>query len=361
MPIKNLNYVSKKLLAKKNVHAVFMKNGKLIVQVEVKESLDDLANHDIVPRTVDDVRTDVVVAKKVKTLNKFRPLIGGISCCESNIGAATLGCIVRDSTDGLLVGLTNNHAAGWLFDINYVWPVYGNTALSHIKMLQPSPFDGGVSADNIGSPKRAIATQFGPNGENYIDAAAINLNINAGHTDIRKISRGPFSFVNDRDEYPVGMTVYKMGRTTGLTVGTIVSNQAAIQVTTPYDDTALYYDQIYIESNESFGESGDSGSVVLIRSQGSWKIIGLFFAGTEDGLQTFANHIGNVSSLLQVEAWNGNIVLGDTVDYALVSGRCYKHKGPILTGVTHNLQHSYNTCAACKGNQYPGDKVRVVM
>lgn len=362
MPIKNTNFVND-ILKKANVHRTYMHKGKLIVCVTKKLPLADLKNQDVVPRYLPNgTRTDVIEAKtaEYKFNKKHRPLVGGISCCNSVFGSATLGAIVRDSTDGQIVGLTNNHAGGVLYDISYETPSYGNTALSHIHMLQPSPNDGGTIADDIGPPKRAVATQFGSSGTNYIDATIIDLSIGITRTDILKMGRGPFSFILDKTEYPPGTTVYKIGRTTGLTIGEIVATDVNVILNPGTADEAWYYDQIMIESDTPFISGGDSGSALLMKSQGIYKIIGLMYGGSSDDLIGMANHIHYVSSLLQIEAWNGNIVLDAYYPYVMVGGRCYKHIGQTLNVLTHEKQRTYTNCVACQGDAYPNKKIHMV-
>jgi len=356
MQIANMNSV----LRLANVTAVYKNKGKLIVQVTKKLPLSELKAKDVVPRYKDGLRTDVIERGVIKAFQRFRPLMGGISCVESNLGSGTLGGIVRDSLDGALVALTCNHCAGTLFDINYVWPVYGNTAISHINMRQPSYNDGGTTdADNIGNPKRAIATQFGDEGENYVDAAIITLAAGLMKTDIRNISRGPFEFLSSSLEYAPGTTAYKMGRTTELTQGTIISNEVAARVNSN-GDYADYYNQMMVESLTPFLQPGDSGSLILVQSAGIWKIIGLLFAGNEDGTQGFANHIGQIATDLQIEAWDGNIVSETEYPFIMAGGRCYQYVGTTIKTLTHPMQRNFSTCADCKAQVYPKKKLQVI-
>jgi hypothetical protein len=353
MPIENMNSVIK--LA--NVTAVHKQGSRLIVQVERKLPLVDLKNQDIVPQYVEGLKTDVVETGKIYhhvNANKYRPVIGGISCADSNIGAATLGAIVRDSTTGVLVGLTCCHAAGTLFDIDYEWPSYGNTALSHIKMLQPSPNDGGVIADSLGAPVRAVPLKIGGVGENIVDSACLTIPHNLSKTDIKDLYIGPFDFIKSKLDYAPGTIVYKYGRTSGLTQGTIVNTYVNLLVDLGGDDV-LYTGQIMMDLD---GGPGDSGSVVLTKDSGGWKILGLYFAGNDT--HSFANHILDVADLLQVEAWNGDVVVDGEYDYILVNGRCYQYKGPTLNPNSHVKQRDYTLCSACKGDSYPNFKTQVI-
>ena len=353
MPIENMNSVIKLV----NVNAVYKQNNnKIIVQVTKKMSLEDLENQDIIPRYINGIKTDVIEKGKIKhhNNNKYRPIIGGISCCDSNIGSATLGAIVRDSVTGALVGLTCNHCAGVLYDINYDTPYYGNTALSHIKMYQPSPNDGGILADSLGAPIRAIPLQLGSLGTNIVDAAIIEIPYNLSKTDIINLHLGPFPFITSKLDYTVGTSIWKMGRTTDLTQGTITNTNVNLIADLDGVDV-YYYGQIMADLE---GDSGDSGSVVLTKETGIWKILGLYFAGNET--QGFFSHILDVVDLLQIEAWNGNIVVDGEYPYLMSNGHCYKYKGYTLNPNSHIKQRDYDDCAECKSEAYPNSKVQVI-
>jgi hypothetical protein len=79
----------------------------------------------------------------------------------------------------------------------------------------------------------------------------------------------------------------KMGRTTGLTYGTVQSTNVTIKV--DFDgQTAVFTDQIYIKGNAGdFLQAGDSGSL-LVTKDGAHPV-GLLFAGGEGS--AFANPI----------------------------------------------------------------------
>jgi hypothetical protein len=364
MQTENMNSVKAQIIRQANVNVVYEKDGRLIAQVIKKLPLSELKDKDIVPRYAGGLRTNVIEKGEINYYNskKYLPVFGGISCIESNKGAGTLGVIVRDITTGNLVGLTCNHCVGTLFDINYDWPAYGNTALSHIEMLQPSYNDGGriANGDSLGAPVRAIATQFGTNGNNIVDAGIIEIPSNMAKTDIQNIYIGPFQFIEDKVSYGINETVWKNGRTTNLTTALIDSVSTNVMVSTGNDD-AYYNNQIMLDATSYPIQPGDSGAVILTKSQGIWKIIGLLFAGNATGDQVFVNHIVDVASLLQIEAWDGNISIADSSsDYILVNGRCYKYTGTTLRSISHITQRSYSVCANCKADSYPNKKVHMV-
>ena len=96
------------LLAKRNVVAcgvgyketegVMTDEICIVVSVEKKVPLAQLAEADMVPQTVDDVKTDVletglITAWQAPT-EKWHPAPGGVSIGHINITAGTLGCLV---------------------------------------------------------------------------------------------------------------------------------------------------------------------------------------------------------------------------------------------------------------------------
>jgi len=348
----------KQIIRKANVNVVYQKGDRLIVNVIKKLPLSDLKNQDIVPRIVDGLQTDVIEIGEITDFNykKYRPVMGGISCIESNKGSGTLGVIVKDATTGGLAGLTCNHCAGTLFDIEHTWPVYGNTALSHIKMYQPSPNDGGESIDSLGAPIRAIPTQYGDNGNNLVDAAIIEIPYDMAKTDIQNIHIGPFQFIEDKLGYEAGTEVWKNGRTTDFTQGSITATEVDAMVTSG-SDYAYYSDLIMMDLEAN---PGDSGSIIFVKSQGIWKIIGILTAGIFGSNVIFACNIVDVASLLQIEAWNGNIISPIEYPYIMARGRCYQYSGYNIAEATHDIQRNYTNCAACKADAYPNKKVHMV-
>jgi hypothetical protein len=223
-------------------------------------------------------------------------------------------------------------------------------------MFQPSPSDGGVGADSLGAPYRAIATQFGELGSNIIDAGIIRIPWSMAKTDIQNINQGPFQFIDNKLDYGVGTSVWKNGRTTDLTQGTIVSTSVDVYLTLPGESTGAYYtDQIMIEG---YSTGGDSGSVIVTKTSEGWKILGLLLGG--GGGYIYANHIIDVANLLEIEAWDGSIVVDAAENYILVNGRCYQYKGYSLKPESHDDQKGYDNCASCKVDAYPNAKVQVI-
>ena len=89
-----------------------------------------------------------------------------------------------------------------------------------------------------------------------------------------------------------GRTLGYRGKDTGAFVK---STDATIQVRYP-DGIALFKNQVRIKSDKKFSAGGMSGSCVS--GYRDDKVIGLLFAGSRNGQNTFLNRIGVVESKL---------------------------------------------------------------
>ncbi len=168
------------LLAKKNVVAcgVGYKETKgvmtdepcIVVSVEKKVPLAQLAEADIVPQMVDDVKTDVletglITAWQAPTA-RWRPALGGVSIGHINITAGTLGCLVWKG--GELFILSNNHV---LADTNL--------GKKGDPIIQPGKYDGGTLADQIATLEEFVPIDFGTSPTTCPTAKAVEQLLNA--------------------------------------------------------------------------------------------------------------------------------------------------------------------------------------
>ncbi len=144
------------LLAKQNVIgvAVGFKESEgvvtdqlaLIALVKEKKPMGELSSTDLVPQTVDGVRTDVYVVGDLRAQGiagdpkaRYRPNIpSGVSIGHTGITAGTLGTVVRDRNTGELMLLSNNHVFA-----------DSNDGRSGDAILQPAPLDGGNQPSDI--------------------------------------------------------------------------------------------------------------------------------------------------------------------------------------------------------------------
>lgn len=282
----------------------------VIVSVERKVPTAQLAPQDMVPRTLEEVKTDVVEVGKIKAWqpilpvesgprDKWRPAPGGVSIGHVDITAGTLGCLVtrgglsRPSGQGELFILSNNH-------------VLANTNRAHLgdPIIQPGRYDGGTPADEIGLLEAFIPIHFGTEettcpitrttekalnlgaqwvgsshrvvsykvapAENQVDAA-IARPLSAGLVERQILEIG---LPQGAHEATLGTRVQKSGRTTGHTWGTIRQIDVTVGVDY-YGRMATFTDQVMAGAMSG---GGDSGSAVL-NEEGY--VVGLLFAGSD--------------------------------------------------------------------------------
>jgi len=99
------------------------------------------------------------------------------------------------------------------------------------------------------------------------------------------------------DPFP-GMSVYKSGRTTGLTRTVVIDTNATIKVTYPMGELT-FKDQVVFENpGGTVIWGGDSGSVLLTDIAGVPAVVGLCFAGSSVvGVANKASRVAEALSL----------------------------------------------------------------
>lgn len=290
---------------------------------------------------------------------RIRPLSGGLEIANlatftgDSIYVGTLGLIAVDNVDGTLVGVTNLHVA--ITDGFYssdkdpnsqTWTIVDKINVPNIGTVDQAILQFG-SADNwvyqnnyiqntIGAPKRymPLTDNYNPTDpntkENTIDAAIFALN--AGNTDSSSASIAelansyalPFATTQELDslafDFNVVSEVYSVGRTTGprgpncpLQVfgygATTVSGYKKQGVGTFVDFIDVFFCEFKDSSNLPSYE-GDSGSAVIGNFNGTYKILGLLFAGDSDPnnpTSTFFTfcRIDYIAANLNIAAWDG--------------------------------------------------------
>ena len=209
--------------------------------------------------------------------------------------SGTLGSMVQDSSNTQYI-LSNNHV---LAD--------QNKARNGQSIVQPGLADVQclrAPSNEVATFSRAIKLKFGSGknvgGKNFVDAAIAA--IQPGEVSPQILFIGDIA--GSVDDAPViGMAVQKMGRTTCLTAGVIAQLDANFVVN--YSDTkkpklAKFVNQIVVTgTNKQFGGPGDSGSLI-VTDDNCPQAVALLFAGSADGLLTFANPISEVLSRLSV-------------------------------------------------------------
>lgn len=313
----------KKLELKKNVIGTGIGrkivNGKVtnqeavVIFVKSKKKPEQLAKRDLIPATISNVTTDVVELGEVKALQdpkgKFRPAPGGVSVGHKNITAGTLGLWVQKNDTWYI--LSNNHVLA-----------NSNEALMKDSIYQPGPFDDGKETDTIAKLTDYIVIDFN-GGDNLVDAALAKVisdfpstcflgnifvkSANAISSIFRRNTRLQAIVPIDVEDYvdknilnigqpvsfgkaSIGDKIKKMGRTTGLTTGTILYENVNVNVNYGSGKIAYFVDQL-VAGDMSAG--GDSGSAVLNENN---EVIGLLFAGSDTS--TIINRIEYVQHLL---------------------------------------------------------------
>ena len=241
-----------------------------------------------VPARLDGYAVDVVVTGRIDAVRatnpqlKARPAPSGFSVGHPDITAGTIGAKVKDGAGNVYI-LSNNHVLA-----------NSNAASIGDATLQPGPYDGGTSADQIGTLADFETIVMG-GASNTMDAA------------IALVNGADLTGSTPADAYGApGTTVYssgllnkgvqKFGRTTGHTTGTVTETNVTVSVCyVPRGmfscaEAATFTGQIGISPGD-FSAGGDSGSLIVTNDTNK-SLVGLLFAGSST--RTLANPIGPV-------------------------------------------------------------------
>jgi len=207
---------------------------------------------------------------------KRRPCPGGYSIGHPRVTAGTLGGVARvGSTWGYI--LSNNHVIAAT-----------NSGAVGDAIYQPGVYDGGGPGDTIGHLERWVPIVFG-GGNNEADCAfAKALDPWDQHVTRHVETIGtPAAQANAT----VGQAIRKSGRTTQPTTGSIVSDNASIQVSYGAGLVARFVNQLQYTRMSAGGDSG-----ALIWDRDSLTVLGLNFAGSSAA--SYGNKILRVLALL---------------------------------------------------------------
>lgn len=355
-----------------------MTNEQSIVYlVEKKLPLNQIPANEIIPSKINiqnnEYSTDVVQSPKFELVQCYnfddpkvqylqsynRPLQGGMSISNLDswtqlspsrfsYSVGTLGFLAIDNYDDTLVGVTNNHV---IIKDAFLNSEKNSLGISN-SIIDPIVFSssqGGLNAtfnptvlqfdelgnkpvnfvtDSIGFAKRYVP--ISENGYNSVDGALIS--INQGNTDFSSAQQAelynsyamPFATTNEiLSLQPDNIQLYSVGRTTGpkgpdcplvaYNIGSfIVSyNRQGVKVPIIMSDIIAYH---FIDLSELPIFSGDSGSALIGNFSGTYKIVGLAFAGNtstdayNNPHSTFglACRIDNVAQQLNISSWDGS-------------------------------------------------------
>jgi hypothetical protein len=264
-----------------------------------------------VPRTINGVKTDVIETGRIVAFQqqqRMRPARPGISIGHYQITAGTFGCLVQKN--GQVFILSNNHVLA-----------NSNAAQLGDPIWQPGKYDGGTSADQIGTLEQFIPIGFPgdtpptPQPGCSPLAAIMNLINPAGSTPKAQINEPGNNTVDCAIARPtspdlvtpdilnigvpigvgaatLGTQLQKMGRTTAYTTGQIT--QIDVTVSVDYGGKIAVFKNQLMAGAMSAG--GDSGSAVLDMQR---RVVGLLYAGSDT--TTILNPIQFVLDALQVQ------------------------------------------------------------
>lgn len=327
---------TKDLLARSGVVGVGvgLKNGtgprSVVVLVEHKRPLWQLDAADIVPESLEGVKTDVLEVGYVQApppllhlttiqepqswTDRYRPAPPGVSVGHKDITAGTIGCLVEKEVFGQTERfiLSNNHV---LANTNAGKP--GDS------VMQPGPVDGGGSPDVIAQLFEYVPISFSTDEPTCPVAKAVAGLYNAvmemmgfNHRLAPYLHAESANLVDAAIAAPVlddyvtpeiidgvgvprglgeaelGMEIHKCGRTTQHTHGTINAVHTTIRVSYGGGRVATFEDQLVAGAMSA---GGDSGSAVLDLDN---NVVGLLFAGSN--VSTIINPISHVVDALGV-------------------------------------------------------------
>ena len=239
---------------------------------------------------------------------RCRPVRIGSSVAHHRVTAGTLGCFCRSRTGGGIGLLSNNHV---LADTNKGRP--GDI------IVQPGRVDGGgrgIAESHIATLYRSVDIDFSPGGRNLVDCAFAYLLDDVPYepdTVADPLDPATAWRIAEAEDLLVERdVVQKVGRTTGLTRGTVtavdVDNLVVQMVLGATARHARFDRQIAIEGDgRTFSKGGDSGAVIFTTDG---RPVALLFAGTETRSRgssgiTYANPIATVLEALDVEIYTG--------------------------------------------------------
>lgn len=362
----NINEKIKELFeaTPKNISVAFGKKsvggeltGELafMFMVPQKLPLNEIPENEILPLSVivdgESYKTDVVEVGEIKLLacdsnsnnscygwqttppsnqNAIRPIKGGIQISSHNnslnypssITVGTLGFIALDSETSALVGVSNNHVlvknAFYTSERN----VNGATVENE---TDDNVYQNGFDRSTGGTIGKVIRyVPLSKTGLNQVDGALFGIYSNMVSNSESYKQHGlsistpmPFASTTEINNALIGdYPLASSGRSTGAKMnspcGLVVNSLGAITYVGPFYDNGTYetplFNDLIAFSRENADCNypiypGDSGSGLLANINGTWKIIGLCFAGSNT--MGYACRIDHVASQLGIQSWDG--------------------------------------------------------
>ena len=270
------------------------RTDQVCIRVYVRRKLprSELRPQDVLPEAVEGVPVDVIEARfkttgdGVENRQHFNPLVGGIIIGNPISDAfGTLGVSVFDNVIREDMILSNWHVLCGRLDCRPGEPIVPGVIPPDVEVKKEN-----IIQENVVARLHRFALT------NEVDAATARLN---GE---RFLLKRVFQIggVDDVATAALGMDVWKSGARTGLTPGVVCDTDA--DVTVDFGESGMgdrdFNHQLVIEGDDAISLNGDSGSVWL---DGANRVVGLNFAGNDDGTVANANPIGAVLDALNID------------------------------------------------------------
>ena len=248
--------------------------GSFRVYVERKKSLIDVPSDQHIPDEILGVKTDVIemdLTDQIVDESEYRPLKGGIQIGNGSGALGTLGCLAKRTSDNVTVMLSNHHV------------MFASGKGVGDKIGQPDLCESCCcSCGEVGTIAAGSIPAGGVAGR--VDGAIAT--VKAGIGSIQEINQ--IGVIAGTAAAVFGETVRKVGRTTGLTTGTVTA------VSDPASSSSgpTYINQVRvapIAGVPKFSDSGDSGSVIVNASN---QVVALLWGGNTG--PSVANNIADV-------------------------------------------------------------------
>ncbi|MCI0405975.1 MAG: S1 family peptidase [candidate division Zixibacteria bacterium] len=261
-------------------------NGKAVIKVFT--SKQDVAG---LPEELDGLPVEAELTGKFFAFGaplsrQYNPVPIGVSISNNlECATGTLGCVVEKA--GKKYILSNNHVLA-----------RENLAAIGEDIVQPGRYDNKpkcaneLATDKIADLSEFVQLKFDGT-DNLVDAAVAELST----SDFTCATLSQFYGLPSSTSVAatLGLPIKKVGRTSGLTDGTVAAINATVNVGYT-GGVARFTGQII--TSKHFSKSGDSGSLV-VTDDGNNSPVGLLFAGASNGL-TVLNPIGEVLSAFGV-------------------------------------------------------------
>jgi hypothetical protein len=283
-----------------------IKDGKktdidsIYVYVKQKKCKKDVKSGEVIPSVIDGKATDVIELGEVYALGvipentkesitgRYRPLVGGCSIGETTVTAGTNG--IPGTRDGQKGNISNSHVIlkNMRDDLGKQRP---------LEIYQPGPHDGGgTPANNLyGDTVSAVVVPVGMPAYNDVGFVA-----NRNMQDWTPKMHAKFKEYTGYD-LPVGMAtlevgdeVFKVGRTTGLTIMNVFDLFGDVSVNYGKDGNILHKACIILTRGSN---GGDSGSCVFKMINGKPYLVAYLFAGSTT--HTICHEIQNACNILR--------------------------------------------------------------